>query len=70
MEGWSIVNSQDITNEFLDEGRVYYDKAAICGISQNPNTKDYIIVFNSDQYFEYFCNKCTNKYTDVKCKCN
>jgi hypothetical protein len=31
------------------------------GISQNPDTKVYILVF-SNEYFDYYCKKCGNKY--------
>jgi hypothetical protein len=30
-------------------------------MSQNPDTKDYILVF-SDNYFNYYCKMCGNKY--------
>jgi hypothetical protein len=30
-------------------------------MSQNPDTKVYILVF-SDGYFDYYCRKCDNKY--------
>ena len=32
----------------------------IYGISQNPNTKDYIVVYSN-----VYCEKCSNKYTDI-----
>ncbi|CAB5363180.1 unnamed protein product [Rhizophagus irregularis] len=33
------------------------------GLSQNPDTKDYVLVHNK-QYFEKYCEKCGNEYTD------
>jgi hypothetical protein len=36
------------------------------GMSQNPDTKDYILVFG-DNYFNYYCKMCGNKY-DKWCK--
>ncbi|GBB83206.1 hypothetical protein RclHR1_00100010 [Rhizophagus clarus] len=49
-------NSQNITNVFLSEiksyyliNHDYYNIPILYGISQNPNTKDYILVF---QYYE------------------
>jgi hypothetical protein len=36
-------------------------KANNYGISQNPDTKVYILVF-SNKYFDYCCKKCGNKY--------
>src|SRR6266480_2108421 len=32
-------------------------------MSQNPHTKDYIIVFH-DEYFKIYCEKCDKKYTN------
>ncbi|RIA93125.1 hypothetical protein C1645_819749 [Glomus cerebriforme] len=54
-------NRQNITNEFLNE---VYGHLKTYGISQNPNTKDYIMVFN-DQSFEDHCEKCIKKYTEI-----
>ncbi|UZO06651.1 uncharacterized protein OCT59_026964 [Rhizophagus irregularis] len=59
---------KNITNEFLNETIEYYNKFQIYkiyGISQNPIMKNYIIVLNLDQYFEVFCRKCGNKYTNL-----
>ena len=39
----------------------------IYGISQNPNTKDYIIVLQ-DGYHELYCGNCDKKYTNTKFK--
>jgi hypothetical protein len=38
------------------------------GMSQNPTTKDYIIVFNQGQDFKFFCDKCICKYTNAEYK--
>src|SRR6266496_6571787 len=38
-----------------------YDDNKIYGISQNPDTKDYIIVIKDE-----YCEKCGEKYTDIK----
>jgi hypothetical protein len=35
----------------------------IYGISQDPNTKDYIVVFR-----DIYCEKCSEKYTDISNK--
>ncbi|CAB5388893.1 unnamed protein product [Rhizophagus irregularis] len=87
-------NSQNITNEFLNEVKSYSIKLNnkltstgsnmntmdisfsystkstshdsinilpnIYGISQNPNTKDYIIILE-----DYYCKKCSNQYTNI-----
>ncbi|GBB99965.1 hypothetical protein RclHR1_00370006 [Rhizophagus clarus] len=57
-------NSQNNVNEFiLNEAKPYIinkdlTDGIIYGISQDPNTKDYIMVLN-----DYCCEKCGNKYT-------
>ncbi|GBC09363.1 hypothetical protein RclHR1_00880017 [Rhizophagus clarus] len=49
-------NIQDITSsEFLNKVKLFKDQ--ICGLSQNPNTKDCILVYRS-----YYCKKCGDKY--------
>ncbi|EXX79436.1 Cmk2p [Rhizophagus irregularis DAOM 197198w] len=63
-----LFNSENITNEFLNEITSCYDEFEIYGITHNRNTKDYIIVFSYDQYFRYFCDKCSIKYIDAKYK--
>jgi hypothetical protein len=46
----------------------YVDDSYNYGLTQNPNTKVYILVFNDD-YFNYYCKKCGNKCDDeVWCK--
>src|SRR5947207_13882140 len=40
------------------------DMFEVYGISQNPDTKDYIIILS----IENLCKKCGEKYTDVDCK--
>ncbi|CAB5373288.1 unnamed protein product [Rhizophagus irregularis] len=54
-----LCNSQNITNEFLNEetgfSRILY------GISQNPDTKNYILVFQDG----ILCDKCVNVYTNI-----
>jgi hypothetical protein len=37
------------------------------GMSQNPDTKVYILVF-SNEYFDYYCKKCGNKNEAKWCK--
>ncbi|GBC02546.1 hypothetical protein RclHR1_04680007 [Rhizophagus clarus] len=62
----SLHNSQNITNEFLNEVIKTYsiskygdDFPTIYGLSQNLDTKEYIMVLNDE-----YCKKCCKKYTD------
>ncbi|GES93625.1 kinase-like domain-containing protein [Rhizophagus clarus] len=52
-------NSQNVTNEFLNEIETYFDDDYLYGISQNPDTKDYILVLQN-----VYCNKCSKRFTD------
>ncbi|RIA94202.1 hypothetical protein C1645_873593 [Glomus cerebriforme] len=45
---------------FIRNGNIY-------GISQDPNTKDYIMVFHNE-YFETYCIKCYKIYTKISSK--
>ncbi|GBB92996.1 hypothetical protein RclHR1_20980005 [Rhizophagus clarus] len=60
-------NLQDINNEFLNEVESYLTKKQVFGISQNPDTKIYILVFDVE-YFRFYCEKCNNKYENRWCK--
>uniref|UniRef100_U9TKT8 Protein kinase domain-containing protein n=1 Tax=Rhizophagus irregularis (strain DAOM 181602 / DAOM 197198 / MUCL 43194) TaxID=747089 RepID=U9TKT8_RHIID len=51
-----LYNSQNNTDEFLNKVESYSNK---CGISQNPDTNDYIIVS-----VNRFCQNCGNQYTN------
>ncbi|GBB85842.1 hypothetical protein RclHR1_01230005 [Rhizophagus clarus] len=61
-------NSQNITNELLNEIVVQYKDFQLYGISQNPDTKDYIIILYQYRYFKFFCDECDNKYINVEYK--
>ncbi|CAB5357001.1 unnamed protein product [Rhizophagus irregularis] len=63
-----LVNPQNITYELLDKIIAYYNKVEVYGISQDPDTKYYIIIFNKNQYLENYCVKCEKFYTNTKCK--
>ncbi|UZO06229.1 uncharacterized protein OCT59_026559 [Rhizophagus irregularis] len=52
-------NSQNITNELLSKGR-NSNALPIYGISQNPDTKDYIIIIQDE-----YCEKCCEEYTNT-----
>ncbi|CAB4412449.1 unnamed protein product [Rhizophagus irregularis] len=64
---FSLYDLSIITNEFYDKiesyFRLYSFEFPIYGISQNPNTKEYFIVFQDNH-----CEKCGKKYTTVKYK--
>ncbi|GBB88180.1 hypothetical protein RclHR1_14700002 [Rhizophagus clarus] len=64
----SLYDSHKNINEFLDEIKEYSintsninDGLPIYGISQDPDTKDYIMVFLND----YYCEECGEKYIDM-----
>ncbi|PKY56080.1 hypothetical protein RhiirA4_476101 [Rhizophagus irregularis] len=48
-------------NKFFNEANNYND---LYGMSQNPNTNDYILVLQDDQY----CNKCCKPYSNLEKK--
>ncbi|CAB5352784.1 unnamed protein product [Rhizophagus irregularis] len=62
-------NSQNVINEFSNEVKTYsikddeYKITKIYGISQNPDTNDYIIVLNNN-----YCEVCGKIYTNVRGK--
>ncbi|GES95362.1 kinase-like domain-containing protein [Rhizophagus clarus] len=59
--------SQDDTNEFINEDESSLTNEIGFGISQNPDTNDYILVFKND-YFDMRCEKCDNKYENRRHK--
>uniref|UniRef100_U9V691 Protein kinase domain-containing protein n=1 Tax=Rhizophagus irregularis (strain DAOM 181602 / DAOM 197198 / MUCL 43194) TaxID=747089 RepID=U9V691_RHIID len=46
-----------LSDQFFDYLDKVIPKGIIYGISQNPDTKDYVIVFR-EEYFEIYCKKC------------
>ncbi|EXX59320.1 hypothetical protein RirG_190030 [Rhizophagus irregularis DAOM 197198w] len=54
-------NSQNVSIEFLN--KIKQKGIGSYGISQNPDTKDYILVLH-EIYFNIYCLKCDEKYTD------
>ncbi|UZO11066.1 uncharacterized protein OCT59_002640 [Rhizophagus irregularis] len=55
-------NSQDtkeIINKVESYSQVYRHQCY--GLSQNPDTNDYILIF-SNHYLDYYCEKCGNEY--------
>ncbi|GES95290.1 kinase-like domain-containing protein [Rhizophagus clarus] len=61
-----LYNSQNITDEFLDEVESYL-KSGSYGISQNQNTKVYMLVFYN-AYFDYYCEKCDKSIQNTWCR--
>ncbi|CAB5393848.1 unnamed protein product [Rhizophagus irregularis] len=63
-------NSQDVINDLLNEIKAYSIRVDECkipkiyGISQNPDTKDFVIVFQNDCN----CKECGDIYTDIEVK--
>ncbi|GES99163.1 kinase-like domain-containing protein [Rhizophagus clarus] len=64
-----VVLKKFLYDEILNKiDHLYSYKDIVYGISQNPDTKDYIMVFNKEQYFKFLCKKCYKKYTDREYK--
>ncbi|CAB5379105.1 unnamed protein product [Rhizophagus irregularis] len=49
--------SENITDEFINKVKSYLTYNKNYGISQNPDTRNYILVF-SNEYFDDYCQKC------------
>ncbi|GES81572.1 kinase-like domain-containing protein [Rhizophagus clarus] len=52
-------NSQNGVNEFMNEIKSYSNNKKIYGVSQNPDTKDYIMVLKND-----YCKICGKMFRD------
>ncbi|GBB88158.1 hypothetical protein RclHR1_01470006 [Rhizophagus clarus] len=65
-----LYDLQDVTDEFLNKVESYLNNKKVYGLSQNPDTKVYILVFNEIYFAEDNCVKCYNKYdnSDYYCK--
>ncbi|GBC43040.2 kinase-like domain-containing protein [Rhizophagus irregularis DAOM 181602=DAOM 197198] len=62
-----LFNSQNTVDEFLNKAAEYKnDNVKIYGISQNPDTKDYILVLQTGCN----CEECGEKYTETHRKCD
>ncbi|EXX62249.1 Rad53p [Rhizophagus irregularis DAOM 197198w] len=67
-----LYNSKNNINEFLDKVRthlanIYNRNIQVYGVSQNPNTNDYIIILQSE-YSRRYCEKCLKKYANIAYK--
>ncbi|CAB5369465.1 unnamed protein product [Rhizophagus irregularis] len=60
-------NLQDV-NKFLDEIKAYSINFTVYGVSQDPNTKDYIIVLKNNENNEKYCIRCNNMYANANYK--
>ncbi|GES95365.1 kinase-like domain-containing protein [Rhizophagus clarus] len=58
--------SQEDTDEFINKDESSLTNEICYGVSQNPITKDYILVFKND-YFVDYCEKCGSKYENTSC---
>ncbi|GBC01690.1 hypothetical protein RclHR1_00430007 [Rhizophagus clarus] len=56
-----LYNSPDISDEFLNGVESFFKNGRCYGISQNPDTQVYILVFD-DKYLDECCINCGNKY--------
>ncbi|GBB94225.1 hypothetical protein RclHR1_23130002 [Rhizophagus clarus] len=61
-----LYNLQNVTDEFINKAETlldysYYKTYGCYGISQNSDTKNYVLLFNNE-YFNEYCEKCGNKY--------
>ncbi|RGB39892.1 kinase-like domain-containing protein [Rhizophagus diaphanus] len=72
-----LYGSQYITDEFLNKVKSYLMEDISYGISQNSNTKDYILVFhekkfeNSFEYLNNYLEKCSAEHSEKYCvKCS
>ncbi|CAB4441607.1 unnamed protein product [Rhizophagus irregularis] len=61
------VRVDDFLNKIKNYDIYFNECIKIYGISQNPDTKDYIIILNS-KYYEEYCLKCDEVYTNMKYK--
>ncbi|CAB4441804.1 unnamed protein product [Rhizophagus irregularis] len=60
-------NSQDVTDEFLNEIEKYLANKLVFGISQNPVTKVYNLVLNG-RFFDIYCINCSKYCYEKWCK--
>ncbi|UZO07212.1 uncharacterized protein OCT59_027505 [Rhizophagus irregularis] len=71
-EGWTRLSYKKVTlkflydsaDEFINKAESYLDREVCYGISQNPDTKDYILIFSYD-YLKCRCKKCGNSNSDI-----
>ncbi|CAB5393106.1 unnamed protein product [Rhizophagus irregularis] len=54
-----LYNTQNITSEFLNKVKPYFENDHLYGISQNSD-KDYMIILQ-----DIYCDKCVSKYLDT-----
>ncbi|GBC01412.1 hypothetical protein RclHR1_41820001 [Rhizophagus clarus] len=62
---WERVPNEKVALEFLHDSnniinKILHKVKQIYGISRNPDTNDYVIVFQ-----DFYCRNCGNQYTDI-----
>ncbi|PKY32422.1 hypothetical protein RhiirB3_450595 [Rhizophagus irregularis] len=65
-----LFNIRDVFNEvnkYFMSG-FDYNYLKIYGISQSPDIKDYIIIFNEEYFCNYHCKNCGKEYADIQYK--
>ncbi|GET51681.1 kinase-like domain-containing protein [Rhizophagus irregularis DAOM 181602=DAOM 197198] len=63
-----LYSSQNINNEFLNEAKVYFERNHLYGISQNPYSKNYIMLFSGNEKIDSLIQEKQlgiNKYDDI-----
>ena len=56
---------QNLVDELLNEVRISLSDEYIFGVSQDPNTKNYILVFEYNYFESTYCRQCGKKYTNM-----
>ncbi|GES93962.1 kinase-like domain-containing protein [Rhizophagus clarus] len=57
-----LYNLQNVSDEFLNKAESYLITKNSYGMSQDPNSKDYILAFR-ENYLEGYCDICGEEYT-------
>ncbi|CAB5383656.1 unnamed protein product [Rhizophagus irregularis] len=63
-----LCNSQNMINDFLNKVKVYVKTFNVYGITQYPDSKDYVMVLHQEEYVENYCETCIEEYADMKYK--
>ncbi|GBC01713.1 hypothetical protein RclHR1_00430030 [Rhizophagus clarus] len=65
-----ICDSQNMIYDFLNKANAYNNMFKIHGITQNPDSDDYVMVLQKyhQEYAKSYCKTCIEEYTDVEHK--
>ncbi|GBC14477.2 kinase-like domain-containing protein [Rhizophagus irregularis DAOM 181602=DAOM 197198] len=63
-----LCKSQNMINDFLNKVEVYVKIFNVYGITQYPDSKDYVMVLHQEEYVKGYCKTCIEEYTDMKHK--